>query len=612
MMKRFIILGVLFSFFPLSVNAQGNFMKGVRGSLSKIFRRGVRVTTPLKPKRLPKTASTAARIERAVTTAVENQSPKAAQPALSPASAPITLNRAPQRNPFHGRYPSGLLEEEQLIRDWLEYFKNGHFRPRDQVEAIEGMSARQMNNIIEYLYYLPLEEAQQIILNPLRETGRLPDFMYASKLIPGTRRLPSGYYKNKFNENIAQFMQLAEQEGSVFTHNDQLKELISTMKDYTFKQGFTFENSSELTNGLRKNWEIIVNEISKSNVSNINRKLITQAWYKQVRLPGGKTVSLHTYFLQTRKTAFFDKAVPEFYLNSPKWVALENERRNLIAQEYPFASSDAHAFNLLQQRLVLGNPDKYLTLEQFGALMTSVYNQTFGKAHAKVVDEGAVSMQNDPLLGLKAQTPSTTTIKVNNFDKLGGVCQASFGDGGYMGPVRAGYDGTSVVARFEPVVFDNVKVVTFDMQTLQPRVVTLDKVSYVKDLKKPDIDRVRASSMVGDGLDISRDALTVERAEKALRDIPHLRATIYPQSRVSYAANVPYMKGGGLAAYLALFTPDFYPIKTIHMLKKVDGKWQWVPTYFIRKEVLTHAGFIHRDHITFTEQVQERIVPDKK
>ena len=188
----------------------------------------------------------------------------------------------------------------------------------------------------------------------------------------------------------------------------------------------------------------------------------------------------------------------------------------------------------------------------------------------------------------------------------------SFTDGGYMGPVKAGYDGTSTVNRFEPVVFDNVRVVTFDIQTLQPRVVTLDKVSYVKDLKEPDIDRVRASSMVGDGLDASRDVLSVERAEKALRDIPHLRATIYPQSRVAHADKVPYMKGGGLAAYLALFTPDFYPIKTIQLLQKVDGKWTWVPTHFIRKEVLTHAGFVHRDHLTFTQQVQDRIVTDKK
>ena len=180
-----------------------------------------------------------------------------------------------------------------------------------------------------------------------------------------------------------------------------------------------------------------------------------------------------------------------------------------------------------------------------------------------------------------------------------------------MGRLQEGYDGTSTVARFEPVVFDKVRVVTFDAQTLEPQVVTLDKVSYVKDLKKPDIDRVRASSMVGDGLDASRDVLSVDQAEKALHDIPHLRATIYPQKRVENADAVPYMKGGGLAAYLALFTPDFYPIKTIHLLKNVDGSWQWVPTHFIRKEVLTHAGFVHRDHLTFTDQVKDRIVEDK-
>lgn len=619
MIKRIVIFCLIFSVLPLSAGGLKGFAKKTRTSFSRLIKRNshlrsTKVSAPSRSKE-PTIAhdatATISRAERAIAK-TEKKYAAALKPKTNSQPASTTLARAPLRNPFHGRYPSGLLEEEQLIRDWMEFFKNGHFRPRDQVEAIEGMSPKQMNNIIEYLYYMPMEEAQEIILNPLRETGRLPDFMYSNKLIPGTRRLPTGYYKNKFNENISQLMQLAQEEGSVFTRNDQLKELISTMKDYTFKQGFTFENSSELTNGLRKNWEVIVEEVRKSNITSINRELITRAWYKQVALPGGKSVSLHTYFLQTRKTAFFDKAVPEFYLNSPKWVALENERRNLIAKEYPFAASDAHAFNLLQQRLILGNADKYLTLEQFGALMTSLYQQTYGKARTQIINEGAVSMQNDPLLGLKAQTPSSTTIKVNNFDKLGGVCQASFGDGGYMGPVRAGYDGTSTVARFEPVVFENVRVVTFDMSTLQPRVVTLDKVSYVKDLKKPDIDQVRASSMVGDGLDISRDALTVERAEKALHDIPHLRATIYPQSRVSYAHKVPYMKGGGLAAYLALFTPDFYPIKTVHLLQKVDGKWKWVPTHFIRKEVLTHAGFIHRDHITFTEQVQDRIVPDQK
>ncbi len=516
----------------------------------------------------------------------------------------------PRRNLLNKRYPSGLRQEEQLISDWLEYFKNGYFQPRDQVEAIEGMTPRQMNNIIEYLYYMPMEEAKEIILNPLRDTGHLPDFMYDDKLIPGTRRLPSGYYKNKFNENIATFVKLAEEDGTIFTHNAQLKELLSAMKDYTFKQGFTFTNSAELSSGLRKNWEALYHEISKPGINSANRTYINQLWNRPVSLPDGTSVSLKGYFTQRRKTAFFEEAVPEFYLNSPKWVALENERRNLIAADYPVAPEEASMFNKLQARWVLGNPDKYLTLEQFGQMMTAPYKARFGVLREAFQQQAAVSMQNDPLLGLKAQTPTSTTIKVNNFDRPGGVCQMSFTDGGYMGRVREGYDGTSTVARFEPVVFDKVRVVTFNGESLQPEVVTLDKVSYVKDLKEPDIDRVRASSMVGDGLDASRDVLTVGRAEKALHDIPHLRATIYPQNRVTNADQVPYMKGGGLAAYLALFTPDFYPIKTVHMLRSVDGKWQWVPTHFIRKEVLTHAGFVHRDHLTFTEQVKDRIVEE--
>jgi len=47
-------------------------------------------------------------------------------------------------------------------------------------------------------------------------------------------------------------------------------------------------------------------------------------------------------------------------------------------------------------------------------------------------------------------------------------------------------------------------------------------------------------------------------------------------------------------------------------LKKVNGQWQWVPTYFIRKEVLAHASFVHRDHLTFTEQVEDRIVKQEE
>lgn len=562
----------------------------------------------------PVSARVAAPVERAVTQATVQRIARSAP--VAPRSGYLHVGipfmdmeffhneQPPKRSLINKRYPSGLLEEEQLISDWLEYFKNGYFRPRDQVEAIEGMSPRQMNNIIEYLYWMPMEEAQEIILNPLRETGRLPEFMYDNKLIPGTKRLPAQYYKNKFNENVAIFVKLAEEDGTIYTHNAQLKELMSAMKDYTFKQGFTFTNSPEMSAGLRKNWEALYHEISKPGVNSANRDLVNELWRKPVVLPDGKEVSLKAYFSQRRKTAFFDDAMPEFYLNSPKWVALENERRNLIARAYPFAQEEVSTFNQLQKRWILGDPDKYLTLEQFGQMMTAPYKDKYGTVREGV----AVSMQNDPLLGVKAQMPTSTTIRVNNFDKIGGVCQMSFTDGGYMGRVHEGYDGTSTMARFVPVVFDNVRVVTFDAQTLQPQVVTLDKVSYVKDLKTPDIDRVRASSMVGDGLDASRDVLSVDRAEKALHDIPHLRATIYPQNRVENADKVPYMKGGGLAAYLALFTPDFYPVKTVRLLKKVDGKWQWVPTHFIRKEVLTHAGFVHRDRLTFTQQIKDRIV----
>lgn len=561
-------------------------------------------------------AQLSTQVERSVAAAQVRQSVQPAARSVSRsgyvyAGLPIMdwVSDTPKRSILNKRYPSGLLQEEQLISDWLEYFKNGYFRPRDQVEAIEGMTPRQMNNIIEYLYYMPLEEAEAIILNPLRETGRLPEFMYDNKLIPGTQRLPTGYYKNKFNENIDTFVKLAEEDGTIFTHNAQLKELMSALKDYTFKQGFTYTNSAELSNGLRKNWEAMYTEISKPGVNSANRARVNQLWTAPVTLSDGTEVSLKAYFTQRRKTAFFDEAVPEFYLNSPKWVALENERRDLIAKAYPFEPQDASAFNKLQERLVLGKPDRYLTLEQFGEMMTAPYKDAYGALREEKLAQAAAPAEEP--LGLKAQTPTSTTIKINNFDKLGGVCQMSFTDGGYMGGVKAGYDGTSTVSRFEPVVFDKVRVVTFDMLTLQPRVVTLDKVSYVKDLKQPDIDRVRASSMVGDGLDASRDVLTVQRAEHALRDIPHLRATIYPHQRVAEADKVPYMKGGGLAAYLALFTEDFYPIKTVRLLKKVDGKWQWVPTHFIRKEVLTHAGFVHRDHLTFTEQVKDRIIEDK-
>ena len=636
MMKRLLMLSILTA--PLAVFAQGG--KPVIQAGKKIVAapksmQGVRYVP-----RAGAAGNMAASLERATDQAVRQGAPVPAASTVPPSSAipPVNLGgspaKTPRRNLLNKRYPSGLREEEQLINDWLEYSRTNYSQlrdpgqtpaatpgaqedeieemtPRDQVEAIEGMSPRQMNNIIEYLYYMPVEEAKAVIFNPLLETGRLPEFMYDDKLIPGTKRLPAGYYKNKFNKNVKTFVKLADEDGTIYTHNAQLKELMSAMKDYNFKQGFTYTNSSELTNGLRKNWEAMYAEISKPGINSANRQRVNQLWRNPIKLSDGTQVSLRDYFIQRRRTPFFEESMPEFYLNSPKWVALENERRNLIANEYPVSPEQANAFNQLQKRWVLGNPDRYLTLEQFGELMTKPYKDAYGAVRQDALGEGAVSAENDPLLGLKAQTPTSTTIKVNNFDKFGGVCCQSFTDGGFAGRVPQGYDGTSTVNRFEPVVFDGVRVVTFDMLTLQPRVVTLDKVSYVKDLKQPDIDRVRASSMVGDGLDASRDVLTVERAERALHNIPHLRATIYPQERVKGYENVPYMKGGGLAAYLALFTPDFYPIKTVRLLQKVDGKWQWVPTYFVRKEVLALAGAVHRDHLTFTEQVEDRIIDDK-
>ena len=188
----------------------------------------------------------------------------------------------------------------------------------------------------------------------------------------------------------------------------------------------------------------------------------------------------------------------------------------------------------------------------------------------------------------------------------------SFSDGGYAGPVPAGYDGTSTVHRFEPVTFHKVEVVTFDFETLQPRVVEIGTIPYLKDLKSPDLDQIRASTMVGDGLDPTRDLLSVKKAEAVLRNIPHLKATLYPHPRLMEGQEVPFLTGGGLGGYLALFTPPFYPLKKIVRLRWKDGKLQFVPEYFVRKEILTLAGFIHRDHLTFTHQVKGRETPGKE
>ena len=253
----------------------------------------------------------------------------------------------------------------------------------------------------------------------------------------------------------------------------------------------------------------------------------------------------------------------------------------------------------MQDFFVLGRRDRYLTVEEFGNVMVDEWRKSFG-----LPGSGQSTMLADA-----GSDPSSLTIKVNNFDKVGGVCQMSFSDGGYAGPVRAGYDGTSTVNRFEPVEFQNVPVVAFDFETMAPRVMTLATVPYVKDLKKPDLDQLRAGTMVGDGLDPTRDLLSVQRADGALRFIPHLKATIYPRARlVGYEHLPPYLDGGGLGAYLALFTPDFFPLKKVNRWRWVDGKLVFVPEYFVRKEVPALAGVIHRNHITFTGQIEDRAV----
>lgn len=540
----------------------------------------------------------------------------AAKPAEPAAQAPTeegynpvvpVLKHAPRMGLVSKQYPSGLEDEDSIIRDWLEYFKNGYFRPRDQVEAIEGMSAAKANNVMEYLYYMSMEEAEKVILNPIRETGRLPDFMYDARLIAGTKRLPAGYYKNKFNENVKRFVELAEEDGSIFTHNVELKDLATSMADYSFKQGFRYTNDPRMTAGLRHNWRELVAEIRRPGLK-ADRTRVNELWRKPVPLDGGKSVSLKEYFTQKRPTAFFKEgSTPEFFLNSNKWVAWENERRELAAVEFVNKTAVPRAswLDKVQNWFVLGKTSNYLTIKQFADVMVSQYKQSFGSA----VRMNGAEYTGAPLSQLEDATPSSLTVKINNFDKVGGVCQMSFTDGGFMGQVKPGYDGTSTVSRFDPVSFPHVRVVTFDLETLAPRVLTLKSVPYLKDLKEPDLDQVRAGTMVGDGLDPTRDLLRVRQAEAALTKMPHLKATLYPHSRlVGYTEMPAYLNGGGLGGYLALFTPDFYPLKTIYRLRFDGWKPYLKPHYFIRKEVPALAGPIHRDRLTFTEQVQDRAV----
>lgn len=506
----------------------------------------------------------------------------------------------------NGAYPSGLTNESQLIDRWMTDSQNGYFRPRNQIETIEGMSPEKANNIIEYLYYMNTEEGERVILKPILENSRLPDFMYDNKLISNTQRLPFMYYKNKFNDNVKRLVELADGERTLYSDRAELKDLLLSMKDYTFEQGFAFTNSEELATALQKRWEVIVREVTQENAVT-DRALINQLWHEPVTLMDGTKVSLRDYFTQTRPTAFFpDGAMPEFYLNSPKWVAWENVRRDLISKEILPTEPDSF-INKAKKMWAGVDNSNYLTLEQFGKLMTSPYLKVYkGMQGETTAREGAVStIQSTAVMEDHIQCIDEQ-IRQNNFDVIGGVCMSSFGDGGYLGNRDPNYDGTSLRSRYEAKVFDNVDVVVFNDKTLKPEVTTVQKVSYLKDLKKPDPYKEKASRMVGDGIDETRDLLSVQSASKALLQIPSLRATIRPQNRISYAQNIPNMNGGGMAGYLALFTPDFYPIKKVKLLREVDGKKQWVTEYFIRREVVALSGFIHRERLTFSSQINMR------
>ncbi len=521
---------------------------------------------------------------------------------------PVIPEQLPSVNLITKQYPSGLQDAAGLVRYWQTSYELGRFHPRDQIEGIVGMSPEKANNVMEYLYYMTMEEAERTILQPMLLSGRLPDFMYDARLIPGTKRLPAGYYKNKFNDNVKRFLELAAEDGSVVAHNVELTDLIMSMADYTFEQGFAFTNDARMSAELRANWKVIVNEVQRRGLQ-ADRHLMNRMWTKPIELKDGKIISLRMYFSQTSPSAFFEEGrMPQFYLNSPKWVSWENERRNLAAQAYidQMESTPSNrpwwqrGWEKVQDFFVLGKRSNYLTLDQFGQLMTDQYLNTYGRAW----QENRFELGEDPTGG-----PSTCTMQVNNFDKLGGVCQSSFGDGGYMGRLPQGYDGTSTVSRFTPIEFKDVPVVGFDLGTLAPQVMTLESVPYLKDLKVPNINKTRASIMVRDGLDVTRDLLSVQQAEAALFKIPHLKATIYPKSRLAaYEGTIPpFMDGGGLAGYLALFTPDFYPLKKIMRLRWQNGRPHWVPEYFVRKEIPALSGPIHRDHLTFSYMLFGRI-----
>ena len=589
-----------------SINSAKRFSYN-RTRLTTVPRRTAKTPLPASPRALKQQPIAADLNMRSEVTPV-SPAPKLAgpvKPQTTAAAVPSQQHHVvqkPQRK--KGVYPSGLSNESQLIFRWAGDYQKGYFLPRNQIEAIEGMSAQKANNVVEYLYYMDLAEAEKVILQPIFENGRLPEFMYDNKLIPNTKRLPSMYYKNKFNDNVKRIVALADGEGTLFRDTAELTDLLISMKDYTFEQGFAFTNSEELSTALRKKWQVIVEEVTKENAA-ANRALINQLWREPVVLADGTKVSLRDYFTQTRPTAFFPNgAMPEFYLNSPKWVSWENVRRDLISKEILPPQPDSFVNNVIKKMAGIDDK-KYMTLEQFGQLMTDPYLRVYRDLREFDVREGAVSTSQSSEVAEDHIACLDEQIRQNNFDVVGGVCMSSFGDGGFLGNRDPNYDGTSLRSRYEPVVFDNVKVAVFNDETLKPEI-RVYKVSYLKDLKKVDPYKEKASRMVGDGLDETRDLLSVQQASAAVLKIPSLRATIRPHNRISYADKVPYMFGGGLAGYFALFTPDFYPIKEVKLLREVNGKKQWVTEYFIRREVVALSGFIHRERLTFSSQANLR------
>lgn len=534
------------------------------------------------------------------------------------------LASIPKPNPVTKRFPSGMWDEEGIVSRWLDQYKNGYFHPRNQIEAITGMSAQKANNVTEYLYYMPIDEARETILKPLIRTGRLPDFMYDSRLIAGTRRLPSGYYKHKFNKNVEKLLTLADEQGALYTNHFEVSDIIVGMRDYSFKQGFGIPNDAAMTSGLRKNWRAMVDEVEKKGLRG-NAKKLNELWTspvetgipqkqfklvdgKYVQVDGTRPVSLQDYFSQTRYTAFFKEGKrPDFYLNSEKWLSWENERRNLAAAEFLKGSGSLRRENVLdriQNRFVLGDRRNYLTLDEFGEVMTRPYRSNAEFAKGRSLSTALADTGTD----LADSAPSSLKIRINNYEVTGGACQMAITDGGACYKPRVGYDGTSMIDRFNAVVDENVRAVVFDFKTLSPRVVTMKTVPHVKDLKPVDVDLVRAGTMIGDRLDITSDLVRVQKANEALRHIPNLRATIYPQSRLPGEVLPEGLNGGGIGAYLTLFTRDFYPLKKVYRLRFNSMIPKLETQYYVRKEVSALAGAIHRDRLTFFEQVADRVV----